>query len=86
VISVDWCIDLDVAWQRIGYNRAIQGNLDPAALLAPWDALKIRAQQIVDKAARRPGFIFNLGHGLFPETPVDNVRRLVDFVHEYTAA
>jgi uroporphyrinogen decarboxylase len=86
VIGVDWCIDLDTAWKRIGYDRAIQGNLDPVALLAPWDALKTRAQRILDKAGSRPGHIFNLGHGILPETPVENIRRLVDFVHEYTPA
>lgn len=84
VIGVDWCIDLDLAWAQIGYDRAIQGNLDPAALLAPWEALKVRAQQTIDRADGRPGHIFNLGHGILPETPVDNVKRLVDFVHEYT--
>jgi uroporphyrinogen decarboxylase len=85
VIGVDWCIDLDAAWERIGYDRAIQGNLDPIALLAPWEALKIRAQFILDKANGRPGHIFNLGHGILPETSVENISRLVDFVHEYTS-
>ena len=69
----------------LGPEVAIQGNLDPLALLAPWDELKIRAKSILDKAARRPGHIFNLGHGILPQTPVDNVRRLVDFVHEYSS-
>jgi uroporphyrinogen decarboxylase len=86
VIGVDWRIDLAIAWQRIGHDHAIQGNLDPAALLAPWEALKVKAQQVLEKAGGRPGHIFNLGHGILPETPVDNVRRLVDFVHEYTSA
>jgi len=85
VIGVDWCIDLESAWKRIGYERGIQGNLDPAVLFAPWEALKARAQQVLDQAAGRPGHIFNLGHGVLPGTPVDNVKRLVDFVHEYTA-
>jgi uroporphyrinogen decarboxylase len=85
VIGADWAIDLDVAWQRIGYDRAIQGNLDPIALFAPWAELKPRAQVVLDKAAGRPGHIFNLGHGILPGTPVDNVKRLVEFVHEYTA-
>ncbi len=83
VIGVDWCIDLDTAWKRIGYDRAIQGNLDPTALFAPWDVLKTRAAQILDKTEGRAGYIFNLGHGILPETPADNVKRLVDFVHEY---
>ncbi len=85
VIGVDWGIDLDTAWERIGADRAVQGNLDPAALFAPWDALQARARQVIDKAGGRPGHIFNLGHGILPETPVDNVKRLVDFVHEYTS-
>jgi uroporphyrinogen decarboxylase len=85
VIGVDWAIDLNVAWQRIGHDRAVQGNLDPIALFAPWDELKSRARIILDQVAGRPGHIFNLGHGILPGTPVDNVRRLVEFVHEHTA-
>jgi uroporphyrinogen decarboxylase len=85
VVSVDWRVDLDAAWQRLGEDVAAQGNLDPVALLAPWDALKQRAQTVLDQAAGRPGHIFNLGHGILPETPPDNVKRLVDFVHEYSA-
>jgi uroporphyrinogen decarboxylase len=85
VIGVDWRIDLDEAWRRLGPSVAIQGNLDPIALFAPWPELKRRAQLVLDLAARRPGHIFNLGHGILPQTPVDNVRRLVDFVHEYTS-
>ncbi|MCB0139623.1 MAG: uroporphyrinogen decarboxylase, partial [Caldilineaceae bacterium] len=84
VIGVDWRIDLTAAWQRLGPNVAIQGNLDPIALMAPWEQLKKRAQIVLDQAAGHPGHIFNLGHGILPSTPVDNVRRLVDFVHEYT--
>jgi uroporphyrinogen decarboxylase len=85
VISVDWRMALDVAWQRLGFDVAIQGNLDPVALLAPWPALQQRASLVLDQAAGRPGHIFNLGHGIVPSTPVDNVRRLVDFVHTYSA-
>jgi uroporphyrinogen decarboxylase len=85
VIGVDWRIDLDVAWQQLGDDVAIQGNLDPIALFAPWPQLKKRAQRVLDQAAGRPGHIFNLGHGILPQTPVDNVKRLVDFVHEYTS-
>ena len=84
VIGLDWRIGLDVAWQRLGPEVAIQGNLDPVALFAPWPELKERARQILDLAAGRPGHIFNLGHGILPQTPVDNVSRLVDFVHEYS--
>jgi uroporphyrinogen decarboxylase len=85
VIGVDWRIDLDAAWERLGSGIAIQGNLDPIALFAPWPELRQRAQTVLDQAGRRPGHIFNLGHGILPQTPVDNVRRLVDFVHEYKA-
>jgi uroporphyrinogen decarboxylase len=85
VISVDWRIPLDRAWQRIGYSKPIQGNLDPAALLAPWTELQVRVDDVLRRAAGRPGHIFNLGHGILPTTPVDNVRRLVDYVHTQTA-
>jgi uroporphyrinogen decarboxylase len=84
VIGVDWRIDLDAAWKRLGPDVAIQGNLDPIALFAPWPELKKRAEMVLDQAAGRPGHIFNLGHGILPNTPVDNVRRLVDHVHEYS--
>ena len=84
VVSVDWRRPLDEAWKAIGYGRAIQGNLDPAALLAPWRELRYQIDDVLDRAAGRPGHIFNLGHGVLPETPVDNVRRLVDYVHERT--
>ncbi len=84
VIGVDWRIDLDRAWARLGDGVAVQGNLDPIALLAPWEALKQRAQIVLDQAGGRPGHIFNLGHGILQQTPVDNVKRLVDFVHDYS--
>jgi uroporphyrinogen decarboxylase len=82
VIGVDWRRPLDEAWKSIGYERAIQGNLDPAALLAPWRELRYQIDDVLGRAAGRPGHIFNLGHGVLPETPVDSVRRLVDYVHE----
>jgi uroporphyrinogen decarboxylase len=84
VISVDWRIPLDRAWERIGFARPIQGNLDPAALLAPWSELKLRVDEVLKQAAGRLGHIFNLGHGILPDTPVENVKRLVDYVHEQT--
>lgn len=84
VIGVDWRIDLAAAWDQLGDGVAVQGNLDPIALLAGWDALKTRAQHVLDQAGGRAGHIFNLGHGILKETPPDNVKRLVDFVHEYT--
>jgi uroporphyrinogen decarboxylase len=82
VIGVDWRRPLDEVWRAIGYDRAIQGNLDPAVLLAPWRELRYQIDDVLDRAAGRPGHIFNLGHGVLPDTPVDNVRRLVDYVHE----
>ncbi len=84
VIGVDWRIDLDAAWQRLGEDVAIQGNLDPVALLAPRPELERRAALVLQQAAGRPGHIFNLGHGVLPMTPVENVRALVDFVHEHS--
>ncbi len=83
VVGVDWRIDLDTAWARLD-GVAVQGNLDPIALFAPWDQLATRAKHVLDQAGGRAGHIFNLGHGILPETPVENVRRLVDFVHEYS--
>jgi uroporphyrinogen decarboxylase len=85
VIGVDWRIDLDVAWQGLGDDVAVQGNLDPVTLFAPWPELQKRAQIVLDQVGGRPGHIFNLGHGILPQTPVDNVKRLVDFVHEYSS-
>lgn len=85
VIGVDWRIDIDIAAQRLGDTVAVQGNLDPVSLYAPWDELKPRAQKILDRMQGRDGHIFNLGHGILPTTPVDNVKRLVDFVHEYSS-
>jgi uroporphyrinogen decarboxylase len=87
VIGVDWRIDLAEAWNQLGDGVAIQGNLDPAALFAPWPQLEQRARGVMDSARStgRRGHIFNLGHGILPETPVDNVRRLVDFIHDYSS-
>ncbi|MCS7259815.1 MAG: uroporphyrinogen decarboxylase [Anaerolineae bacterium] len=81
VIAVDWRTPLDVAWQRIGYQRAIQGNLDPAVLLAPLEELRRQAVQILEQAGNRPGHIFNLGHGVLPQTPIEAVAHLVEVVH-----
>src|SRR2546427_299160 len=80
VIGVDWRIPLDEAWRRIG-ARAIQGNLDPAALLAPSAALAERVRDVLARAGRRPGHIFNLGHGVLPETPVEAAQTVVELVH-----
>jgi uroporphyrinogen decarboxylase len=86
VIGVDWRIDLAGAWRQLGPDVAVQGNLDPVALFAPWPELRRRAQAVIDSARSTgwQGHIFNLGHGILPQTPVDNVKRLVDFIHEYT--
>lgn len=83
VIGIDWRVGLDAAWDRIGSGVAIQGNLDPAALLAPREELLHRAGEILSPVQGRPGHIFNLGHGVLPETPVENVAALVDFAHEW---
>ena len=84
VIGVDWRIDLDVAWRRIGADRAVQGNLDPLALFAPLDILRAQVQRILNQTKGRDGHIFNLGHGILPQTPVDKVIALVDMVHEFS--
>jgi uroporphyrinogen-III decarboxylase len=82
VVGLDWRVPLDVAWQTVGYDRAVQGNLDPAVLLADRAEIRHRAAWILDQAKGRPGHIFNLGHGVLPQTPVDNAIALVDAVHE----
>jgi uroporphyrinogen decarboxylase len=77
VIGIDWRIDLDAAWQAVGHDRAVQGNLEPAVLLADRDTVRRRALEVLARAAGRPGHIFNLGHGVLPQTPVENVLELV---------
>lgn len=84
VVGLDWTLPLDEAWARVGFDRRVQGNLDPASLLAPWRELAFRIDDVLDRAAGRSGHIFNVGHGLTPGTPVDNVRRLVEHVRERT--
>lgn len=83
VVGIDWRIPLDRAWSRIGYDRAVQGNLDPAVLLGPPEFVQARAAEVLDAAGGRPGHIFNLGHGVLPATPLDNLKLLVDTVHGY---
>jgi len=85
VIGLDWRIPLDTAWQSLGLKGAVQGNLDPVLLFADWKELKKRAEDILRQAAGRPGHIFNLGHGILPETPVDNVKALCDYIREHSA-
>jgi uroporphyrinogen decarboxylase len=82
VIGLDWRVRLDEGWARVGHDVAVMGNLDPVALFADRKVLRAQAKRILDQADRRPGHIFNLGHGILPETPVENVVALVDFVHE----
>jgi uroporphyrinogen decarboxylase len=84
VIGVDWRVDLAQAWQRIGYDRAIQGNLDPVALFAPAEMIQERVEHVLRAAAGRPGHIFNLGHGVLPATPVENVQAAVEAVHRFS--
>ena len=84
VMGVDWHMPLDWSWSQFNYDRPIQGNLDPIALLAPWRELKHRTDEVLKQANGRPGHIFNLGHGIFKETPTDNVKRLVDYVKSQT--
>ena len=83
VIGIDWRIPIDTAWKIIGYNKGIQGNLNPAALLADSKNLKKQVESILEKAGGRPGYIFNLGHGVFPNTPVDQLKRVVEWVKSY---
>ena len=85
VIGVDWRIDLGEAWALLGYDVGIQGNLDPVILLGSPELVEREVKRILERAAGRPGHIFNLGHGILPNTPVDNVTRLVDAVHELSS-
>ena len=84
VIGVDWRIDIQKASKILGNDVSIQGNLDPATLFSPWEEIESKTKKILDSMKDRDGFIFNLGHGVLQKTPVENVKRLVDFVHEYT--
>jgi len=84
VIGADWRTPLDEAWERIGHDRAIQGNLDPTLLLGPPDRLLAAADDVLRRAAGRAGHIFNLGHGILPETPIEHVQALARHVHEHS--
>ena len=83
VLGVDWRINIDQAWMDISYRSAIQGNLDPAVLFAPLSEVKLRVDELLRRTGMRPGHIFNLGHGVLPETPVDNVKAVVQIVREF---
>jgi uroporphyrinogen decarboxylase len=85
VIGVDWRVRLDDAWRAVGHDRAVQGNLDPLVLLAGRDEIRRRAKEVLDQAGGRPGHIFNLGHGVVQQTPVENAIALVDVVHELSS-
>jgi uroporphyrinogen decarboxylase len=83
VMGVDWRVNIDQAWMDISYRSAVQGNLDPAVLFAPLPELKMRVLELLKRTGSRPGHIFNLGHGILPETPVEHVKAVVDIVHEF---
>jgi uroporphyrinogen decarboxylase len=86
VIGLDWRVELDRGWEEVGHDRAVQGNLDPAVLLGPWERVEAAAGDVLDRAGGRPGHIFNLGHGVLPQTDPATLGRLRALVHERTAA
>jgi uroporphyrinogen decarboxylase len=85
VIGLDWRVRLDEAWQRVGHDVGVMGNLDPVALFAGTETLRRQAKRILDQAGGRAGHVFNLGHGILPQTPVENVIALVEMVHELSS-
>jgi uroporphyrinogen decarboxylase len=85
VIGVDWRVPLDWAWDQVGFDRGIQGNLDPAALLGPWGRVETATAEILERARGRPGHVFNLGHGVLPDTDPDHLKRLVELVRSRVA-
>jgi uroporphyrinogen decarboxylase len=85
VMGVDWRVNIDQAWMDISYRSAVQGNLDPTALFAPLPELKSKVTELLRRTGSRPGHIFNLGHGILPETPVENVKAVVDIVRSFRA-
>jgi uroporphyrinogen decarboxylase len=85
VIGLDWRVPLDQGWTTLGHAVAVQGNLDPITLFANEDLLRQRVRQILEQAGGRPGHIFNLGHGIVPGTPVENVQRVVQYVREFSS-
>jgi uroporphyrinogen decarboxylase len=84
VLGVDWRVNIDQAWMDIGYRSAIQGNLDPVALFAPLPELRTKVIDLLRRTGTRPGHIVNLGHGILPETPVENVKAVVQIVREFS--
>jgi uroporphyrinogen decarboxylase len=85
VIGIDWRIPLDEGWRSMNFRGAVQGNLDPVVLFANWKEIRSRAEDVLNRVEGRSGHVFNLGHGILPETPVDSVKALAAFVHEYSA-
>ena len=85
VIGLDWRIPLDRGWEAVGEDRGVQGNLDGALLLGPWERVEAATLDVLARAAGRPGHIFNLGHGVMPDTDPDVLGRLRELVHEHTA-
>ncbi|MED3551470.1 uroporphyrinogen decarboxylase [Cytobacillus praedii] len=85
VVGLDWRLPIREARER-GITKAVQGNLDPALLLAPWEVIEAKAKEILDQGMERPGYIFNLGHGVFPDVNPETLKRLTAFVHEYSAS
>ncbi len=83
VMGVDWRVNIDQAWTDISYRSAVQGNLDPAVLFSPLPELRVRVHELLKRTGSRPGHIFNLGHGILPETPVENVKAVVELVREF---
>ena len=86
VIGLDWRVPLDEGWERVGHDRGVQGNLDPALLLGPFERTREAALRVLERAGSRPGHIFNLGHGVLPDTNPADLKRIVELVHEQTAA
>ncbi|MBO9128721.1 uroporphyrinogen decarboxylase [Bacillus sp. 165] len=85
VVGLDWRLSIDEARER-GIHKTVQGNLDPSILLAPWDVIEERTKAILDQGMKQPGYVFNLGHGVFPQVQPETLKRLAAFVHEYSAA
>jgi uroporphyrinogen decarboxylase len=86
VIGLDWRTPLADGWKRVGHDHAVQGNMDPTVLFAPREIAEKHAKRVLDQAGKRPGHVFNLGHGILPETPVATVQAVVDFVHRASAS
>ncbi|HZF66776.1 MAG TPA: uroporphyrinogen decarboxylase [Gemmatirosa sp.] len=86
IIGLDWRVPIDVAWARVGHHLGVQGNLDPATLFAPLDVVEAATRDVLDRAGGRPGHVFNLGHGLHPETPLAAIERVVETVQGYRLA